>query len=218
MMATTPGTRKQKVALASGTQSPGQTLARDQQAAPGLPIGVRAATVHLEPLPCAPGEPTRGPGAGPAPERRGTGSGSDMLPPTPRPRVPQTRLVQLPRGPTRGYRPAASAVLAGGLGLAKKHAGHPGLGDAPTPRSRARWRPRGPSGRWLCEARCKAGPGGVYSPWKGRAGEAGPLPLHSLVQGAVRPRKAPPPPPALPRPVSCGADRKEEAYFRSEPC
>lgn len=199
-MATTPGTRKQKVALASGTQSPGQTLARDQQAAPGLPIGVRAATVHLEPLPCAPGEPTRGPGAGPAPERRGTRSGSDMLPPTPRPRVPQTRLVQLPRGPTRGYRPAASAVLAGGLGLPKKHAGHPGLGDAPTPRSRARWRPRGPSGRWLCEARCKAGPGGRLQPLEGarRGGRAaaaafiGPGSCSSTQGSAPASRAAPP--------------------------
>lgn len=58
--------------------------------------------------------------------------------------------------------------------------------------------------------------GGVYSPGKGRAGEAGPLPLHSLVPAAVSQRKAPPPPPALPRPVSCGAHRKEEVYFRSE--
>lgn len=64
----------------------------------------------------------------------------------------------------------------------------------------------------------RMGLGGVYSPGKGRAGEAGPLPLHSLVPAAVRQRKAPPPPPALPRPVSCGAHRKEEVHFRSEGC
>lgn len=70
------------------------------------------------------------------------------------------------------------------------------------------------AGNVRCGARM--GLGGVCSPGKGRAGEAGPLPLHSLVPAAVRRRKAPPPPPALPRPVSCGAHRKEEVHFRLE--
>ncbi|XP_076782536.1 uncharacterized protein LOC143439819 [Arvicanthis niloticus] len=62
----------------------------------------------------------------------------------------------------------------------------------------------------------RMGLGGVCSPGKGRAGEAGPLPVHSLVPATVHQRKTPPRPPALPRPVSCGAHRKEEVHFRSE--
>lgn len=163
----------------AGRGAPARLQLRDPQAIARLPIGMHAATVHLEPLPCAPGEPTSGPGAG-QPQKT---SGHSLL-------LSRAPSHAPPTCPVDAARPVPWRPDPAATDLRPQQSSREAWDEqGSTPDTRAlgtrphRGRERGEDPEDLAAGDsvrrgARLGLGGVYSPWKGRAGEAGPLRLH----------------------------------------
>lgn len=178
-IATTPRTRKQKVALASGTRSPGQTSAKGP--AGNSTTADRDARCH------------RTPGATPlrtwraherarcraTPKTSGHSLPLSRAPSHAPPTCPVDAARPVPWRPdpaATDLRPQQSSREAW-----DEQGSTPGTRALGTRPHRGRERGEDPEDLAAGDSRrrgARLGLGGVYSPWKGRAGEAGPLRLH----------------------------------------